>query len=250
MAARAQDIGDLDASAPANWDPGLGTGEAHMLVTVNAQSASILEDALSELRGGLEAAAGLSIVAEVHAELLKGTREHFGFADGFSQPAIEGVSDHKAPGEGVPLANGWRALAAGEFILGYEDEESRVDPKRRLPSAPDDPLGRNGTYMVWRKLYQDVALFRRTVGEASHLIRMETNASCWRSSSAAGRTARRSSPRPARSPRASTRRRPVPTISATATTRMGFAARSVPTCGAAIRATRWDSRASSRSATA
>jgi len=169
MAARAQDIGDLDASAPANWDPGLGTGEAHMLVTINAQSTSILEDALSELHGGLEAAAGLSIVAEVHAELLKGAREHFGFADGFSQPAIEGVSDDKAPGEGVPLANGWRALAAGEFILGYEDEESRVDPKRRLPSAPDDPLGRNGTYMVWRKLYQDVALFRRTVREASHV---------------------------------------------------------------------------------
>jgi Dyp-type peroxidase family len=169
MAARAQDIGDLNASAPANWDPGLGTGEAHMLITVNAQSSSILEEALSELRGGLEAAAGMSIVAEVHAELLKGTREHFGFADGFSQPAIEGVSDDKAPGEGVPVANGWRALAAGEFILGYEDEESRVDPKRRLPSAPDDPLGRNGTYMVWRKLYQDVALFRRTVREASHL---------------------------------------------------------------------------------
>jgi Dyp-type peroxidase family len=169
MAARAQDIGDLDASAPDSWESGLGTGEAHVLVTINAQSSSILEGALSELRGGLEAAAGLSIVAEVHAELLKGTREHFGFADGFSQPAIEGVSDDKAPGEGVPLANGWRALAAGEFILGYEDEESRVDPKRRLPSAPDDPLGRNGTYMVWRKLYQDVALFRRTVREASHL---------------------------------------------------------------------------------
>ena len=65
--------------------------------------------------------------------------------------------------------NGWRALAPGEFILGYEDEESRADPKRRLPSAPDDPLGRNGTYMVWRKLYQDVALFRRTVREASRV---------------------------------------------------------------------------------
>ena len=169
MAARADDIGDLDGSAPTHWDSGLGTGEAHILVTINAQSSSILEDALSELRGGLEAAGRLSVVAEVHAELLRGAREHFGFADGFSQPAIEGVSDEKAPGEGVPLANGWRALAAGEFILGYEDEESRADPKRRLPSAPDDPLGRSGTYMVWRKLYQDVALFRRTVREAAHL---------------------------------------------------------------------------------
>jgi Dyp-type peroxidase family len=169
MSARAQNIGDLDESAPANWDPGLGTSEAHVLVTINAKSTSSLQNALSELRGGLDATGGLSIVAEVHGEMHKGNREHFGFADGFSQPAIEGVSDDRAPGEGVPVANGWRALAAGEFILGYEDEESRADPKRRLPSAPDDPLGRNGTYMVWRKLYQDVALFRRAVREASRL---------------------------------------------------------------------------------
>ena len=169
MAARADDIGDFDASGPAHWDKGLGTGEAHILITINAQSGSVLEDALSELRDGLQASGGLSIVAEVHAELIRGSREHFGFADGFSQPAIEGVSDDKAPGEGVPLARWLEGARAGEFILGYEDEESRADPKRRLPSAPDDPLGRNGTYMVWRKLYQDVALFRRTVREASRV---------------------------------------------------------------------------------
>jgi Dyp-type peroxidase family len=68
----------------------------------------------------------------------------------------------------VPLKDGqWRPLAPGEFILGYEDEDSRVDPKRKLPSAPAAPLGRSGTYMVWRKLHQDVALFRRTLGQAA-----------------------------------------------------------------------------------
>jgi Dyp-type peroxidase family len=100
--------------------------------------------------------------------MLADTREHFGFADGFSQPAIEGVSQDSAIGEGIrEEKTGWRPLALGEFLLGHEDEESRTDRKRRLPSAPDDPLGRNGTYMVWRKLYQDVALFRRTVRDAS-----------------------------------------------------------------------------------
>ena len=54
----------------------------------------------------------------------------------------------------------WRALALGEFILGYEDEDTLVDPQPPLPSAPAEPLGRSGTYMVYRKLYQDVALFR------------------------------------------------------------------------------------------
>jgi Dyp-type peroxidase family len=97
-----------------------------------------------------------------------GLREHFGYADGFAQPAIEGATEDRTRGGGVPEADGgWRALAPGEFILGYEDEDSRVDPKRRLPSAPADPLGRSGTYMVWRKLHQDVALFRRTVARAA-----------------------------------------------------------------------------------
>jgi Dyp-type peroxidase family len=70
----------------------------------------------------------------------------------------------------VPEKDGrWRALAPGEFVLGYEDEDTREDPQRRLPNAPREPYGRSGTYMVWRKLYQDVALFRRTLREAAEL---------------------------------------------------------------------------------
>ena len=170
MAGRAGELGDGDRSAPAHWDSGLGTGEAHVLVTINALGPSALQTALGELRDGLQSVGSLSIVHEEHAQMFSGQREHFGFADGFSQPAIEGASDpDSARGEGVPEAKGWRPLALGEFILGHEDEESRTDPKRRLPSAPADPLGRNGTYMVWRKLRQDVALFRRTVRDASRL---------------------------------------------------------------------------------
>ena len=72
----------------------------------------------------------------------------------------------------MPEKNGaWRALALGEFVLGYHDEDSRDDPQHRLPSAPADPLGRNGTYMVWRKLHQDVALFRRRPPRGSRALR-------------------------------------------------------------------------------
>ncbi|MGH2943848.1 MAG: Dyp-type peroxidase, partial [Solirubrobacteraceae bacterium] len=68
----------------------------------------------------------------------------------------------------VPERHGrWRALAAGEFILRHPDEDSDVDRRRRLPDAPGGPLGRNGTYMVWRKLRQDVALWRRTIRAAA-----------------------------------------------------------------------------------
>lgn len=169
MASRAAELGDAGANGPEHWEPGLGTGDAHILVTINALSRSALDEALAELRDGLSAG-GLAIVHEDHAELFSESREHFGFADGFSQPAIEGVTDaDAASGEGVPEANGWRPLALGEFLLGHEDEESRTDPKRRLPSAPSDPLGPNGTYMVWRKLKEDVALFRRVIRDASRL---------------------------------------------------------------------------------
>jgi Dyp-type peroxidase family len=169
MAARAGLLGDTGPNEPARWEDGLGRGTAHVLATVNAQSGEQLTAALGDLHATAEAA-GLEVVHEQVAQLLEGAREHFGYADGFSQPAIEGVSDDKRNGGGVPEAEGaWRALAPGEFVLGYEDEDSRVDPQRRLPRAPSGPLGRNGTYMAWRKLHQDVALFRRTLRDASRL---------------------------------------------------------------------------------
>jgi Dyp-type peroxidase family len=167
MASRSGELGDLGPSDPGEWEDGLGTDEAHVLVTINAQDEGGRDDALDELHAGLQSA-GLSVVHQEDAEMLSDKREHFGFADGFSQPSIEGVNEERVRGGGVSDHNGrWRPLALGEFILGYEDEESRVDRQRRLPSAPDPPLGRSGTYMVWRKLSQDVALFRRTLRDAA-----------------------------------------------------------------------------------
>ena len=166
MAGRAEVLGDSGHSAPDGWDEGLGTGRAHVLVTINARTDELLEAALDELVEGL--GDGMSVVHVEHGMLLEGGREHFGYSDGFAQPAIEGVSEDKAAGGGVPLEDGgWRALAVGEFILGYGDEESRDDPEHRLPSAPVAPLGKSGTYLVWRKLHQDVALFRRSLRDAA-----------------------------------------------------------------------------------
>jgi len=168
MASRAGELGDVGPSAPSNWEPGLGTGEAHVLATINAKRSDLLERELTAFREHAERC-GVTIVNEQQAELLGGQREHFGFADGFGQPAIEGVSEHKSVGGGVPEPDGrWRPLAPGEFILGYEDEDSRVDDEQRLPSAPATPLGRCGTYMVYRKLHQDVALWRKTLRDAAH----------------------------------------------------------------------------------
>nr|BFE71966.1 hypothetical protein GCM10020092_052670 [Actinoplanes digitatis] len=66
-------------------------------------------------------------------------------------------------GGGVPLddGSGWRPLKAGEFLLGYPDEDGQQDDR------PTAALARNGTYMVYRKLRQDVAAFRQGLCEAA-----------------------------------------------------------------------------------
>src|SRR5205814_9133997 len=80
--------------------------------------------------------------------VLPDEKEAFGFKDGISHPAIEG--------SGIPGSNPHeRALKAGECVLGYPDEISDA------PLVPQpEILGRNGSYVVFRKLHQRVAAFR------------------------------------------------------------------------------------------
>jgi Dyp-type peroxidase family len=162
MAARADLLGDRGPSSPENWDPGLGDARTHVLLTVHAASAALLDERVATLREGIEATDGAcGLVYEERAQELAGGQDHFGFYDGISQPVIEGSGVAPRPGDGLPDGDSWRALRAGEFILGYEDEDGG------LPEAPVEPLGRNGTFAVYRKLHMDVALFRRYVAEAA-----------------------------------------------------------------------------------
>jgi Dyp-type peroxidase family len=166
---RAPLLGDIGPSSPQHWVPALGTGEAHFLLTVYARSRPELTDAVAGLRD-LTAAPGadITIVHQREARAMARQREHFGYADGFSQPDIEGVqrltSSRKATtrGHGVPLDDlGWRPLKVGEFLLGYADEDGYVD------TAPEPGLVRNGTYVVYRELRQDVARFRQGLRQAA-----------------------------------------------------------------------------------
>ena len=172
MPARAETLGDAGPSDPANWEPELLGAGLHVLATVNGLDDGALAHETTRLRSDAASAGDVAVAYEQRTELLPGSREHFGYADGFAQPALAGADDaaDRRVGGGVPEANdAWRALAPGEFILGYEDEDTRVDPDHGLPSAPADPFGRSGTYMVWRKLHQDVALFRHVLRDAAEL---------------------------------------------------------------------------------
>jgi Dyp-type peroxidase family len=104
------------------------------------------------------------VVCFQHGSALEGGREHFGYADGFAQPAIEDSGFDALPGQGALNGDGWRPIRAGEFILGYPDEQGSP-----TPAPPPDSFGVNGSFLVYRKLRQDVAAFRRRLREAAAL---------------------------------------------------------------------------------
>jgi Dyp-type peroxidase family len=178
MAARADRLGDDGPDAPARWEAGLRPGEPHVLVTLFG----VEEDELAARRLAIEARAaiehsGVQVVHEQRARVIEDpthqtvAREHFGFADGLAQPSIAAVAadDRSRPvgptkreGQGTPVRSaGWKAVAPGEFVLGYPDEAGIV------ADTPVEPLRRSGSYMVVRKLRQNVALFHRYLMNAA-----------------------------------------------------------------------------------
>jgi Dyp-type peroxidase family len=166
MSARARThLGDLGDNDPENWDPAL-RGEIHVLFTVYGRGCEPRERAAAELRREL-AGAGFAIVHDQRADMLEDGREHFGFSDGFSQPALEGISEDRRSrrGEGAQrygwrLGERWRNVRLGEFVLGHTDEDGVVP-------GGSNPLLVNGTFMVWRKLEQHVDVFNEWIARAA-----------------------------------------------------------------------------------
>ena len=172
MRARAHEVGDVGQHAPEHWEGGLGGPDIHAMVWLRTDSDEGREEATRILRDEMETVGGIEIrfvqdtMALAHENGIGSEGEHFGFADPISQPPIEGADTPSYPGDGVPEPNGsWRPLKPGEFLLGYEDEAGMGT------LAPDPPeLRMNGTYMVFRKLYQDVAAFRRYLATAAESL--------------------------------------------------------------------------------
>jgi Dyp-type peroxidase family len=99
---------------------------------------------------GFQDAAALQINGQIT------TKEHFGYTDGFGNPEFLGVEKDRQPGQGkMASGGGWAPLATGELLLGYADEAGEL-PVAPLPHL----LANNGTFMVYRKLHQNVATFR------------------------------------------------------------------------------------------
>jgi deferrochelatase/peroxidase EfeB len=94
--------------------------------------------------------------------------EHFGFTDAIGDPVFEGQYGDRAE-ENAEVGNGaidgagnWRPLATGEFLLGYPDEAQEI-----AGAAMPLDFSRNGTFMAYRKLYQNVVAFRTFMTETA-----------------------------------------------------------------------------------
>ncbi len=189
MSARADIIGD---NVPTNnlsmwdgiWQPGDDSRRVHILVSLNAQMNrdgtpfAALDDATAWLRGLCQGVRLLSghrgnpefqdasaiLVPDGAGNLTPVAQEHFGYRDGIGDPVFEGQyppgrEADSVVGNGRLNADGtWQPLAAGEFLLGHPDEAQET-PAFAMP----DDFSRNGTFMAYRKLHQNVVAFRRYI---------------------------------------------------------------------------------------
>jgi Dyp-type peroxidase family len=150
---RSRTLGDLGTDAPEHWDWGGPAEPVDLALLLYATDQAELASVAAEAAVGF--AAGISLVRELDTSDLRG-REPFGFRDGISQPFIEGLSKQG------PAAT---TLKFGEFVLGYPNEYGRYTDRHLLDEAAE--IGRNGTYLVFRQLRQDVRGFWRSLDQAA-----------------------------------------------------------------------------------
>jgi Dyp-type peroxidase family len=149
MPARARQLHDDGENAPEHWEKPLGTSDVHVVLTGISTDPIHLEEAVARARATYQSASGITPIWRQDCYALPNETEPFGFKDGISHPAIEGSGIRGTNPHEIPLK-------PGEFVLGYTDEYGGI------PAVPQpEVLGRNGSYIVFRKLHQRVAAFRR-----------------------------------------------------------------------------------------
>lgn len=179
MGQRSALLGDVEASAPEKWVAPFTSGvEPHVIVMIGADTAEGAE----ERRTWVESVAtqhGASVMAAAQVGETRpapfGGHEHFGFKDGIAQPGIGNLTTSSKSGT-IPI---------GEVLIGYENADGHMSgqpsptPTPAPPPSPYDPTPapeptqplpgwmQNGSFVVYRRLRQDVASFKAS---------METNA--------------------------------------------------------------------------
>ena len=169
---RSRRLGDVGPNDPSRWQWGRAGAVPHMMVLLYATPERLASrEAEIKTDPWPTAFTELGILTTDD----NGANEPFGFKDGISQPAIDW--ERNKPRRLRDTLDYTNVAALGEFLLGYPNEYTRYtdrplveeedDPERILPLAEDKPgkrdFGRNGTYLVFRDLSQDVPAFWRYV---------------------------------------------------------------------------------------
>jgi Dyp-type peroxidase family len=122
-----------------------------------------------EVLGGHRGSAGTYqdasiLLATRDGKATRSGKEHFGFTDGISEVAFEeqGADARVAGGGKIGPDGQWLPHATGEFLLGHPDESQELPPAP-YPSA----LTRNGTFLAYRKLHQNVRTFNAYIDKAA-----------------------------------------------------------------------------------
>jgi Dyp-type peroxidase family len=173
---RSNVLGDIGENSPECWEWGGWKCETiHGLLLLYAASEASLQTLIDE-----ELALMQGVVVRLrtlNGRIYRDRKEHFGFKDGISQPAIEGTrrADCLSPKEARISV-----VKPGEFVLGYSNERrARISlsytPAQTAghpgaPRAQSRDLGHNGTYLVFRQLAQDVQCFDRFASETAKRV--------------------------------------------------------------------------------
>jgi len=173
---RSRRLGDVGTNDPQHWSWG-GPGKIpHLIVMLYARPGRLA--AWTQTVQGAKWDTAFEVVAFLPTSNTVGF-EPFGFADGLSQPALDWQRQRDPHGDRLTYSN---LVALGEFLLGYPNEYGRYTDRplldrwspaaSLLAMAEDVPakcdLGRNGTYLVFRQLQQDVNGFWRFVDQQAN----------------------------------------------------------------------------------
>ena len=143
--------GSPDPTCPQNWRVG-GPNRALDLLLILATDEPI-ESASAALVARIEACGLTRIYSEVGA-LLQDDKEHFGFQDGISQPGVMGIVEI----DGVQRFVTTRYGIPGSLGIDFGKPGQPLLPPEQFLFGNDEDL-RNGSFLVFRRLRQDVAAF-------------------------------------------------------------------------------------------
>jgi Dyp-type peroxidase family len=157
-------LGDIGNNSPEHWEwGGWNSDIIDGVLLLYADSKASLQALIDEEAASMPGA--VDRIRTLDARIPIDRREHFGFKDGISQPVIEGTRRAERLKRVNPKEARISVVKPGEFMLGYLNERGT---RTTFPNTPT--LGRNGTYLVFRQLAQDVPRFHEFILDTARLV--------------------------------------------------------------------------------